>query len=131
MFKNIIKFLKSKFVWGNILAAVILSIIVLVLLSWWLKSYTHHNESVEVPDLTGYYVEEAELILSELDLKYEVIDSVYKRELKPGEIAEQSPAPKTSVKKNRKIYITINRRSRISKTIPYHKASYQKKLSVP
>ena len=118
MFKNIIKLLKSKFVWGNILAAVILSIIVLVLLSWWLKSYTHHNESVEVPDLTGYYVEEAELILSELNLKYEVIDSVYKRELKPGEIAEQSPAPKTSVKKNRKIYITINRRSRISKTIP-------------
>ena len=118
MFKNIIKFLKSKFVWGNILAAVILSIIVLVLLSWWLKSYTHHNESVEVPDLTGYYVEEAELILNELDLKYEIIDSVYKRELKPGEIAEQSPAPKTPVKKNRKIYITINRRSRISKTIP-------------
>ena len=80
MFKNIIKFLKSKFVWGNILAAVILTIIVLVLLSWWLKSYTHHNESVEVPDLTGYYVAEAELILNELDLKYEVIDSVYKRE---------------------------------------------------
>lgn len=118
MFKNIIKFLKSKFVWGNVLAAIILTFVVLFALSWWLKKYTHHNEKVEVPNLIGNYVEEAELILKDLDLKYEVIDSVYIRTLKPGEIAEQTPAPQTFVKKNRTIYLTTNRITRISRTIP-------------
>lgn len=118
MFRNFTKFLKSKFVWGNVLAAVVLFVIVLFLLSLWLKSYTHHNEKVEVPDLTGNYIEEAEITLQNLGLKYEIIDSVYLRTLKPGEIAEQTPAPHTYVKKNRTIYITTNRRTRISKTIP-------------
>lgn len=97
--------------WLNILAAVVLVVLVCWGALMWLKSYTHHGESVEVPDVKGLYIEEAELLLSDISLGYELIDSVYLRSLAPGEIAEQSPAPGTSVKKGRRIYITINRRS--------------------
>ncbi len=73
-----------------------------------LKSYTKHGEGVEVPNLHKMYVEEAEVILQSFGLTYEVIDSVYLRTLKPGEIAEQSPASGTLVKKNRTVYLTTN-----------------------
>ncbi|MFI3297171.1 MAG: PASTA domain-containing protein [bacterium] len=73
-----------------------------------MKSYTKHGEGVEVPDLHKMYVEEAEVLLQSYGLTYEVIDSVYLRTLKPGEIAEQSPAPGTLVKKNRAVYLTTN-----------------------
>lgn len=104
--------------WLNILAAVVVA----VAAAWgalvWLKSYTHHGESVEVPDVKGLYVEEAELLLADLGLGYEVIDSVYLRSLAPGEIAEQSPAPGTSVKRSRDLYLTVNRRSRKMVGVP-------------
>lgn len=106
--KTVWNFLKSKFFWINIAIAVICILLICTLVLGWLKIYTHHGESVEVPDLTGLYVEEAELFLKERNLKYEVIDSVHLRSLRPGEIAEQSPAKGSFVKKNRKIYLTVN-----------------------
>ena len=61
-------------------------------------------------------MEEAELLLKEQQLGYEVIDSVYLKRLSPGEITEQSPAKGTKVKKNRKVYLTINAKG--SRMIP-------------
>jgi len=84
----------------------------------WTRFYTNHGESIEVPDLTHKYVEEAELVLDELGLSYEVIDSVHLRSFNPGEIAEQSPAPGTHVKADRKIYITINCRQKQMIRVP-------------
>lgn len=116
--KTIWNFLKSRFFWLNILIAILLAVV----LAWgalcWLGVYTHHGEAVEVPDVKGLYVEEAELLLQEQNLSYEVIDSVYLRSLAPGEIAEQTPPPATMVKKGRKIYLTVNRRSRQMVTVP-------------
>jgi beta-lactam-binding protein with PASTA domain len=100
--KTILNFLKSKFLWLNLLAAIVLVFVVCWVVFWRLDVYTRHGESVEVPDLSGMYVEEAELILKDCNLTYEIIDSVYIRNMKGGEIAEQSPAVGTLVKKNRK-----------------------------
>lgn len=105
--------------WLNILVAIVLFIVICQVALFWLKGYTHHAESVEVPDVKGLYVEEAELLLHEQSLAYEVVDSVYLRSLAPGEIAEQSPAPQTKVKKNRRIYLTVNRRSKKMVKVPY------------
>lgn len=128
--KTIINFLKSKFFWLNILIGIA---VVLVLLFGSLALtglYTHHGESVEVPDLTHMYAEEAEVALDELGLTYEVVDSVYLRSFRPGEIAEQVPAAGTMVKRNRKIYITLNCRAKQLVTVPELKGeSYRKAQS--
>lgn len=116
--KTIWNFLKSRFLWVNILVSIVLVAVICYVVFWRLDVYTRHGEAVEVPDLSGMYVEEAELILKDCDLSYEVIDSVYIRSMKGGEIAEQSPAVGTKVKKNRKIYITVNSKHRKMVPVP-------------
>lgn len=115
---TLVKLLKSKFFWINILAVIGVTVVIIVAALIWTRFYTHHGESVEVPDLTHMYIEEVEIELNKLDLKYDIIDSVYLRSFQPGEVAEQTPAPGTFVKKNRKIYLTVNCRQRQKVTIP-------------
>ncbi len=109
--KKFISFISSKFFWFNVLAAVIIATIICFGVMFWLDSYTRHGESVMVPKVTGLYEQEAELLLRDLSLSYEIIDSVHRRNLEPGEIVEQTPGADSFVKKHRKIYITVNARS--------------------
>lgn len=85
--------------------------VVIVLLLWglslWLGSYTHHEERIEVPDLSGIEVEEAEYYLDRLGLKSQVIDSVF-TDARRGSVIEQLPVAGLPVKKGRIIYLTIN-----------------------
>lgn len=113
-----LNFFKSKFLWINILVAAVLFFAAAVGTLFWLDAYTRHGDGVEVPDVSGLYVEEAELILKDLNLRYEVVDSVYLRGKKPGEIAEQSPSAGTLVKKNRKIYVTVNQKRQHMVSVP-------------
>ncbi len=116
--KTLWNFLKSRFLWFNILAAVVVVVVICWIVFWRLDVYTRHGESVEVPDLSGMYVEEAELILKDSNLEYEIIDSVYIRSMKGGEIAEQTPIAGTKVKENRKVYITVNSKQRKLVMVP-------------
>ena len=116
--KTLWDFLKSRFLWLNVLAAVVFVVVICWVVFWRLDVYTRHGESVEVHNLSGMYVEEAELILKDCNLGYEIIDSVYIRSMKGGEIAEQTPMPGTKVKKNRKIYVTVNSKQRKMVMVP-------------
>jgi beta-lactam-binding protein with PASTA domain len=116
--KTILNFLKSKFLWINLLVAIILTFAICYVVFWRLDVYTHHGEAVEVPDLSGLYVEEAGMLLKDCGLEYEVIDSVYVRSKKGGEITEQSPTVGVKVKKNRKIYLVVNSKQRKMVVVP-------------
>jgi beta-lactam-binding protein with PASTA domain len=93
----------------------IAAIIVIIGLFWgtlrWLDSYTNHGEEVIVPDLEGLEVAEAEKMLADKKLRYEINDSLYVRNKKPGVIVEQNPVPGSRVKEERKIYVILNARS--------------------
>jgi beta-lactam-binding protein with PASTA domain len=116
--KTIWNFLKSRFLWLNIFAALVSVVVICWVVLWRLDVYTRHGEAVEVPDLSGMYVEEAELILKDCSLGYEIIDSVYIRSMRGGEIAEQAPIAGTKVKKNRKIYLVVNSKQRKMVVVP-------------
>ena len=110
---DIKKFWKETF-GGFVLKNVLIAIGIIVALSWitliCVDFYTHHGEAEVVPDLRGSYVEEAEVILAKKGLYPQVIDSVYVRDKKLGTIIEQIPAPNSTLKSNRPVYIIINSR---------------------
>jgi beta-lactam-binding protein with PASTA domain len=106
---------------GFIIKQILLAIIIVVVLAWvtllLLDKYTHHGESVTVPDLQGLYQEEARNILEPYDLYPMVIDSIYVKDKPLGTIVEQIPPANSSVKKNRSIFLILNKRE--AKLIPF------------
>lgn len=83
-----------------------------IFLKVYLPSYTNHGQTVTVPNLEGFGVEELDKFLSERDLNYEVnIDSGFNAEAKPFTVLKQNPNHGSKVKKGRKIYVTLNARN--------------------
>lgn len=78
----------------------------------YLPLYTHHGETVTVPDLSGYQYLEASELLEDTGLQYEVsVDSGFSTELPALAILKQIPDASTQVKTGRKIYLTLNARN--------------------
>src|SRR5258707_4299462 len=75
----------------------------------YLPNVTNHGEFVEVPDLQGTKIEELEKFLQDHKLRYSVNDSSYTDTLPPLSVLRQFPAPGSKVKKNRIIYVSLNR----------------------
>ena len=74
-----------------------------------LKYITFHNKHQKVPDLSGINIINLTQILEEKNLRYEIIDSSkFTPNLPPLSVIEHQPGPGKLVKKNRKIYITLN-----------------------
>jgi beta-lactam-binding protein with PASTA domain len=75
----------------------------------YLPNATNHGEFVQVPDLKGVKVEDLEKFLNEHKLRYSLNDSSYSDSLPPFSVIRQFPAPGSKVKKNRIIYVSLNR----------------------
>ena len=108
---TVFNFLKSKFFWINVGVAILSVIVLTIIVLFSLKFFTKHGEQVAVPDVTGLYVEEADVLLKKQDLSYQVVDSVYVRDKLQGEILEQIPRAESNVKTGRIVYLTINSKS--------------------
>ena len=90
------------------------SLLLIVLLIFGLDLYTHHGETVKVPDLRGK-------ILDDGGLEYEINDSTYSNTAIPGTVREVVPAPGSEVKSGRIIFIAINGFHQRLQTIPIYK----------
>lgn len=106
--KNLFFFLFSRVLWINVLIAALVVVALIFGVLHYLKGYTLHGESLEVPDLTGIAIEELDDFLESRDLRYEIIDSVYSDVHDRGVVVNQNPAPNAKVKENRKLYLTVN-----------------------
>lgn len=73
-----------------------------------LNAYTDHGETITVPDLRGLTVKQVERLLKNKHLKYVTHDSTFVVEKAPHVVLDQDPEPKSKVKENRKIYLTVN-----------------------
>ena len=108
---------------GSALANMIIVFSILLLLSVsyfyiYLPNSTNHGETVTVPDLKGMKIEELDSFLAQHKLQYELNDSAYSSDFPPLTVVRQFPKEGSSVKEERKIYISINRVSPPTVPIP-------------
>ena len=105
---NLISFLKSRSFVINLVILLVIILIIFGSVSSWMSRFTHHGESISVPDLRGQKIERMESFLADKHLQYKVIDSLFDLQKNPGTILEQDPAPNSKVKEGRTIYLTVN-----------------------
>ncbi len=87
-------------------------VVALVLLSfWWLKCYTDHGDSLQVADYVGMPLEEVVAKAKAKSFEIVVNDSVFQVGAKPHTVLEQNPLAFSRVKKNRKIYLRVTKRT--------------------
>ena len=102
-------FLTAPFVVRNCLGMLALVTGFLVLSFWWLKCYTHHGESLQVPNYVGMSFREAAKKARARDFAVAISDSTYVPGKAPGEITAQNPAPDSRVKEGRTLYFTVTK----------------------
>ena len=93
---------------GNLAAMFIVLIIVCIAVWKGLDIYTHHGESIVVPDVRGKQDSDARYVLAQVGLVGVVVDSAYNRQLPTGSIVDQTPHGGNEVKGGREIYLVVN-----------------------
>ena len=117
---NLFKFISSKWFLANIILSIIVFFIGVFVVLNLLKEVTLHDESITVPNLETYSLDEVDKTLSELSLTYKIIDSsAYTPKFPKNSIIKQDPRPNSKVKDGRTIYLTINSGGYSSVKIPY------------
>jgi len=101
------EFLKNRAFLKQLLIAVCLTIVIVFLIIQSLNLYTHHGQSVTVPDVRGNKPEELVEQKDYNDFEFIVVDSVYDAKKEKGSIISQDPFPNAKVKRNRKVYLTV------------------------
>jgi beta-lactam-binding protein with PASTA domain len=114
-FKKLGNFVWSKAFAINFLVLIALYVGIYFGLQSWLKSTTNHGEEVRVPNLVGKNTNNLKALLAGSDLRYEVLDSIYKPEVVAGTILAQDPKPSAitgvNVKSGRKIRLRVSKRT--------------------
>ena len=109
---------KAGLILTNILIAIAIVVVGVIVLTVCLKRYTEHGVEVEVPAITGLYIEEAQITLAAEDLRLEIIDSTYSSKTPLGTLVEQTPAAGSKVKHGRTVYAIRNARFRRPVAMP-------------
>ncbi len=82
-----------------------------VLVGMWvfLHFYSRHGDFMEVPDIRGLVLQDAQQNLRSQGLEIIHLDSVYSRDGRAFEVIEQVPPPGSDIKSGRKIYVSTFR----------------------
>ena len=108
----------SGFLWGNILAMVLVVVVLAFGVKYGLDVYTRHGEGIEVPKVEGMVYQNARALMEERGLYLVVTDSGYNKRLPANSILAQNPGPGMKVKQGHTIYVTVNSPSSPSFAIP-------------
>jgi beta-lactam-binding protein with PASTA domain len=77
--------------------------------TFWMKCYTNHGDSIEVPELAGLSYRDAKKKASRSDLEVDITDSIYQVDKPAGLVISQDPKPGSKVKENRTIYLAVTK----------------------
>ncbi len=106
--KDLILFLKTKRFRNHFMLSILIGGLILWLSFRSLSIYTHHGETIMVPDFTNVKTGDLDKFITDKNLRYEVIDSVFDQKSAIGVVIKQDPEKKSSVKQNRTIYLTVS-----------------------
>lgn len=106
--KNFLKKLFSSYVVLHLLAMFVVVVLLCLGVHLGLNAYTHHGESIKVPNLEGMNFEKAYNLLQEDGLEIVVGDSGYNKRLPANCILSQTPTAGATVKQGRTVYVTVN-----------------------
>ncbi len=116
---KLFSFLKSKAFLIQIGIAIVVFFVIVFGISKWLDITTNHDQKIQVPDISKLSVEDSKVVLEEVKLRIEVLDSInYNPNFPPLSVIEQSPEAGDFVKENRRVYVKINRPTYAKVTIP-------------
>jgi beta-lactam-binding protein with PASTA domain len=102
------QFIKSKAFLKHLLFAIAGFVGLLIITFLGLRIYTHHGQKLSVPDFTGLTIEDVHKKAKKSKLRIEISDSVFNNNLPRGTVIKQNPIADFKVKKNRRIFITLN-----------------------
>lgn len=109
---------KSRMLWANIMAMAIVLGAIVTGFKVAIDIYTHHGESIAIPNLLHKSFERSKITLNRLGLELQVSDTGYVKSLPPGYILEQFPTPGEHVKSGHVVYVTINATHSPTITLP-------------
>lgn len=105
--------------WGmRALKFVAFYLVVILFIGVFLRIYTHHGQSLSVPDFSGMMPDRVEEIAKHTDLRIKIIDSTFVDYLPGGCVVDQNPKPGIAVKRNRTIFITTNAYQKAQVEVP-------------
>ena len=108
----------SKFLIWNLIAMALVVILLVVGVNYGLDWYTHHGESIRVPNIEGMRITKAREMMEDCGLEIVVTDSGYNKRLPADCVLTQSPGVGLTVKSGHTIYVTINSSNSPSVAIP-------------
>ena len=108
----------SKFLIWNLIAMALVVILLIVGVNYGLDWYTHHGESIRVPNIEGMRIDKARETMEECGLEIVVTDSGYNRRLPADCVLTQNPGAGLTVKSGHTLYVTINSSNSPSVAIP-------------
>ena len=103
------KFITSRPLWVNIVAAAALAILLIFLFLKMLGWITKHGEYLTVPAVLGKNTEEAIKLLEKQGFDVEIQDSIFTDTAARGIVLKQLPDANATVKINRTVFLTVNR----------------------
>ena len=103
-----LKIIKDKSLYINLLFSLVTLVFLFLVSLKYLAVYTNHNTFINVPNYSGIHISDLDSILELNSLRYVIIDSIFDQSKAKGIVVNQDPIPNSNVKKNRKIYLTIN-----------------------
>ncbi len=112
-FASFLRFTRSLFTnpyfWGGLLLLGLLGALAYLAIDTWLMpAYTRQDVAIAVPDVRHYPIDEAERLLTSLDLQVQREVQRFNPALERDVVLDQKPAPNTPVKPGRRIYLTVN-----------------------
>src|SRR5256885_5002887 len=104
-----LKFVTGRPLWINVLAGILLVFLFVLIFMLSLNWCTEHGKTMQIPSVTGLSYTEAKDFLEKKGFDVEIQDSVYYDTIPPLHVIKQFPEADKVVKKNRTVYLTVNR----------------------
>ena len=99
---------KGRYVVWNLLAMAVVCLLAFLGIRYGLNTYTHHGESIAIPDVREKSTQSAIATLEGIGMAVEVVDTGYVKTLPPDCVLEQTPEAGQHVKSGHLVRLVVN-----------------------